>query len=134
MSLLYCAGATAAQAETAPRAPVVDSYIAALFALERHEIAALGLTLGILAFAVVTAILLLRTRERGYSIDDIENEDGIRCAGAPVFDHTGRVQAGISVAGPASRMTVGRLHELGPEVRAQADLVSERLGFGMATA
>jgi IclR family acetate operon transcriptional repressor len=72
---------------------------------------------------------LQRTRERGYSLDDVENEDGIRCTGAPVFDHTGRVQAGISVAGPASRMTLERLHELGPQVRAQADLVSARLGF-----
>jgi IclR family acetate operon transcriptional repressor len=76
---------------------------------------------------------LRRTRERGYSLDDVENEEGIRCAGAPVFDHTGRVQAGISVAGPASRMSIRRLHELGPAVRAQADLVSARLGFGMAT-
>src|SRR4051794_18494577 len=76
---------------------------------------------------------LVRTLDRGYSIDDVENEEGIRCIGAPVFDHTGRVQAGISVAGPASRMTVDRLHELGPAVRAQADLVSARLGFGMAT-
>jgi DNA-binding IclR family transcriptional regulator len=73
---------------------------------------------------------LQRTRERGYSIDDVENEEGIRCVGAPVFDHTGRVQAGISVAGPASRMTLDRLDELGPAVRAQADLVSTQLGFG----
>jgi IclR family acetate operon transcriptional repressor len=71
---------------------------------------------------------LHRTRERGYSLDDIENEDGIRCAGAPVFDHNGRVQAAISVAGPATRMTVERLHELGPLVRAHADAVSARVG------
>ena len=32
----------------------------------------------------------------------IENEDGIRCVGAPIFDHTGRVCAGLSIAGPAS--------------------------------
>jgi len=77
---------------------------------------------------------LSRTRERGFSLDDIENEDGIRCTGAPVFDHTGRVQAGISVAGPATRMTLDRLHDLGPQVRAQADLVSSRLGYGTAVA
>ena len=75
---------------------------------------------------------LRRTRERGYSIDDIENEEGIRCAGAPVFDHTGRVQAAISVAGPASRMTRARLDELGPLVRAQADHISARVGLGVA--
>lgn len=77
---------------------------------------------------------LRRTRERGFSIDDMENEDGIRCTGAPVFDHTGRIQAAISVAGPASRMTSRRLDELGPVVRAQADLVSARVGFGAANA
>jgi IclR family acetate operon transcriptional repressor len=77
---------------------------------------------------------LRRTRDRGYSLDDVENEDAIRCTGAPVFDHTGRVQAGISIAGPATRMTLERLHELGPQVRAQADLVSARLGFGTAAA
>ena len=75
-----------------------------------------------------------RTRERGYSIDDVENEDGIRCTGAPVFDHTGHVQAGVSVAGPATRMTVERLHELGPQLRVQADLISQRLGLGAAGA
>ena len=32
--------------------------------LDRHEIAALALTLGILCFAVVTAIMLVRTRRR----------------------------------------------------------------------
>jgi DNA-binding IclR family transcriptional regulator len=73
---------------------------------------------------------LRRTRERGFSIDDIENEDGIRCTGAPVFDHTGRVQAAISVAGPATRMTRERLDELGPPLRAQADAISAQVGFG----
>jgi IclR family acetate operon transcriptional repressor len=74
---------------------------------------------------------LRRTRERGYSIDDIENEDGIRCAGAPVFDHAGAVQAAISVAGPATRMTRERLEELGPLVRAHADAISARVGYGI---
>jgi signal transduction histidine kinase len=42
----------------------VDAYNAALATLDRHELAALALTLGILAFAVLTAILLMRTRVR----------------------------------------------------------------------
>src|SRR6476646_5070968 len=41
-----------------------DAYVSALLALDRHEIAALTLTLGVLCFAVVTAILLVRTRSR----------------------------------------------------------------------
>src|ERR1700694_4871939 len=42
----------------------VDAYISAFLLLDRHEVAALALTLGILCFAVVTAILLVRTRRR----------------------------------------------------------------------
>ncbi len=41
-----------------------DSYFDAFAALERNEIAALALTLGVLMFAVITAILLVRTRQR----------------------------------------------------------------------
>jgi signal transduction histidine kinase len=43
---------------------VLDPYVAAFASLDQHEIAALALTLGILLFAVVTAILLVRTRVR----------------------------------------------------------------------
>src|SRR5258708_5697653 len=41
-----------------------EVYVSAISQLDRHEIAALALTLGILCFAVVTAILLVRTRRR----------------------------------------------------------------------
>jgi DNA-binding IclR family transcriptional regulator len=37
-------------------------------------------------------------RERGYSIDDIENEEGIRCVAAPIFDQSGTSLSGISVS------------------------------------
>jgi signal transduction histidine kinase len=39
-------------------------YVLAVSRLDRHEVAALALTLGILCFAVVTAIMLVRTRRR----------------------------------------------------------------------
>ena len=42
----------------------VTAYLDAFAALDRHEIAALALTLGVILFAVVTAIALLRTRTR----------------------------------------------------------------------
>jgi signal transduction histidine kinase len=43
---------------------VIEDYFDAFAALERHEIAALALTLGVILFAVVTAIALVRTRTR----------------------------------------------------------------------
>jgi IclR family acetate operon transcriptional repressor len=72
---------------------------------------------------------IARIRRRGYSIDNVENEDGVRCVGAPVFDHEGRVAGGLSVAGPTYRMTAERLREYGPEVVAAAAELSRRLGW-----
>jgi len=43
---------------------VIGDYFDAFAALERHELAALALTLGVILFAVVTAIALVRTRAR----------------------------------------------------------------------
>jgi signal transduction histidine kinase len=56
--------AVPARAEEAPDIPTIGAYVAAISQLNRHEMAALALTLGILCFAVVTAILLVRTRRR----------------------------------------------------------------------
>src|SRR5580704_5187398 len=42
----------------------IGAYVSAISQLDRHEVAALALTLGILCFAVVTAIMLVRTRRR----------------------------------------------------------------------
>ena len=53
-----------ARADAAADIPVLDAYVVAVTRLDRHEIAALGLTLGILCFAVVTAVMLVRTRRR----------------------------------------------------------------------
>ena len=70
-------GAATATGLAATAAPLLDaaparaeaaidlsSYMLALSRLDPHEMAALGLTLGILFFAVVTAIMLVRTRCR----------------------------------------------------------------------
>ena len=67
VTAVVCIAASPACADdTAPALPgsTLDAYIAAFLQLDRHELAALALTLGILCFAVVTAILLVRTRQR----------------------------------------------------------------------
>jgi signal transduction histidine kinase len=58
------AAISSAGADDAAEAPAVGAYVVALAQLDRNEIAALALTLGILCFAVVTAISLVRTRRR----------------------------------------------------------------------
>lgn len=71
---------------------------------------------------------LALVRERGYAIDDIENEAGVRCVAAPVYDHTGKVAAAISVSAPAYRFSVHDVVALAPTVCSVADQLSTRLG------
>lgn len=70
---------------------------------------------------------LRRVRARGFSLDDIENEEGIRCIAAPVFDHNGAVVAAVSVSGPADRVG-SDLDELAALIVSGARQISELLG------
>lgn len=72
---------------------------------------------------------LERIRVRGFSIDDIENEEGIRCVGAPIRGADGSVLGAISVAGPAARLTESKLYGFGTQVRDAAAAVSQTFGF-----
>jgi signal transduction histidine kinase len=55
---------TVAGAEESPGPSLVFAVVKAVLRLDRYEIAALALTLGVICFATVTAILLVRTRVR----------------------------------------------------------------------
>jgi len=72
---------------------------------------------------------LKRVRSRGYSLDDEEIFPGLRCVAAPVFGLSGRVVAGLSVAGPISRMPKDSLPRFTAKVMAVAGQISERLGY-----
>jgi len=72
---------------------------------------------------------LQAVRARGWSVDDVEHEEGVRCVGAPVFDHLGRVCASISISGPTQRITTGALPGLAEKARATALAISRKLGY-----
>ncbi|WP_435200050.1 IclR family transcriptional regulator [Janibacter sp. GS2] len=55
---------------------------------------------------------LERTRTRGYSIDNQENVEGVRCVGAPVLDLAGRAHAAVVIQVPTVRMSRPRQSEL----------------------
>src|SRR5204863_9669075 len=63
-TLLPLGTISAQEGGTAFQGSPLTVYASAFLLLDRHEIAALALTLGILCFAVVTAILLVLTRAR----------------------------------------------------------------------
>ena len=65
-------------------------------------------------------------RERAVALDLEENLTGVICVAAPIFDKTGRVIAGISLSGPASRMEP-KLTEVQEEIRSSAKTLSRML-------
>jgi IclR family acetate operon transcriptional repressor len=67
-------------------------------------------------------------RSQGYALDDEENELGIRCVSAPIFDYTRLAIAAMSISGPNNRMGRERCRELAPLVREAAQRISKRLG------
>jgi DNA-binding IclR family transcriptional regulator len=72
---------------------------------------------------------LAQVRETGYAVDNIENEVGVRCVGAPVFNHEGNVIAGISISGPADRLSGSKIEMIGKELVLSARSISEHLGY-----
>lgn len=71
---------------------------------------------------------LQRTEARGYSIDDEESVEGLRCVGAAIRDHDGVVRYALSVSGPKSRMPYQRTEEIGAILMRSAADVSKALG------
>lgn len=64
-------------------------------------------------------------RDRGFSFDDEERNDGMRCIAAPVFDVNREAVAGISVSGPSSRISTRQLENLArPVIEAARDLTA----------
>ena len=53
----------------------------------------------------------MRTRQRGYAIDDMEHEFGIKCIAMPVFSRSGSLYAAISISGLATHFTEKNISE-----------------------
>ncbi|MBS1851600.1 MAG: IclR family transcriptional regulator [Acidobacteria bacterium] len=70
---------------------------------------------------------LVRVRELGYAVDDEEDELGVRCVGAPVFDGTGKTVAAISVVGTINQIGREDIRQMGTIVKRCAATISSRL-------
>lgn len=72
---------------------------------------------------------LANIRKQGFAIDNEEGEAGVRCVGAPIFDHTGHAFAAISISGPAYRLSVDQLNALSRPLIEATRTISARLGY-----
>jgi DNA-binding IclR family transcriptional regulator len=71
---------------------------------------------------------LAGVRQLGYAFDDEEDEVGLRCVGAPIFDANQKTVAAVSVAGTTSQIPVERVSALATTVKQAAEELSARLG------
>ena len=68
-------------------------------------------------------------RERGFAYSDQEYEEGINAVAAPILDRNNQPLAAIAVAGPAYRLSVDRMLEIGPTVARVAKEISREFEF-----
>jgi DNA-binding IclR family transcriptional regulator len=66
-------------------------------------------------------------RAQGYSADDAEFQEGVRCVAAPIRAESGLIVGSIGISAPVTRFPQERYRECGDQVRAIADKISEGL-------
>jgi len=67
---------------------------------------------------------LAKVREQGYALDDEDDELGVRCIGAPVFDGHQQAIAAISLAGTAEQIPLDRIRTLAKALKQAASEIS----------
>lgn len=72
---------------------------------------------------------LATVRSRGYALESEEYIMGLACIGAPLFDHTGRAVAAISVSGSPELLESKEVPAIATDVMRTAGEISFALGF-----
>jgi IclR family transcriptional regulator, KDG regulon repressor len=68
-----------------------------------------------------------RCSRQGFAVDDVENEEGVRCVGAAVLDRRSEPVAAISISAPESRFPRKRAVTIGPLCAEIAQKLSRHL-------
>lgn len=71
---------------------------------------------------------LRKVKEKGYAIDNQENEQGIMCIGVPVVDFTGKVVAAVSASGFFGDFSEENIQKMLPHLQEATRLISKELG------
>ena len=71
-------------------------------------------------------------RMRGWTVDNEEHDEGIRCIAAPIYDYRWKIIAAISSAGPSSFFTIEKDEEYSKIVCQTARNISARMGYRIA--
>lgn len=68
-------------------------------------------------------------RNQGYAIDNEEFSQGLVCVAAPIYNHSRKTIAAISISGPTNRMKEKNLEKLISMIKNTAREISRQLGF-----
>ena len=71
---------------------------------------------------------LMQIKEGGYAIDDEELCVGLRCVGAPLFNHSGQAIFAISISGPSIRMGSKKIEQMQRELKRICQTLSGKMG------
>jgi DNA-binding IclR family transcriptional regulator len=74
------------------------------------------------------ALELAGIRQQGFAVDDEELFLGLRCVAAPLVDYSGFANYALSIAAPESRLSPGRLTEIGVDLKRTCERISGALG------
>lgn len=72
---------------------------------------------------------LVNVRECGYAVDEIENEESVRCIAAPIFDYSGKPIAALSVSGTILQIPKNKTKCIAEHVVKEADNISMKMGY-----
>lgn len=73
---------------------------------------------------------LAKVKEEKIALDCQENELGLQCVAAPIFDREGRCIAALSISGPVNRVSLERINsQLKSAAAATARQISVELGY-----
>ena len=70
---------------------------------------------------------LVRVKQKGYSIDDEEEEPGVRCLAAPVFNPLGELITAVSVTGTTAQISSDSFDKLAITVKESSARISNAL-------
>jgi DNA-binding IclR family transcriptional regulator len=115
-SPVYCTGVGKAALSVLPDAAVTA--LAAAIPFQRF-------TENTLASAESLLAELASIRKKGCAFDREEHEQGIRCVAAPIWTPDRSLVGGVSITGPAYRLTLERLAEWAGPVREAAGSIME---------
>ncbi|NDB70771.1 MAG: IclR family transcriptional regulator, partial [Methylocystaceae bacterium] len=72
---------------------------------------------------------LQQARLHGYALDNEEDNIGVACIGAPIFDRSGTIIAAVSVTGMKQNQSARDLDRLGKIVKSHALQISTLMGY-----